>query len=136
MKTFKIPTTVEITEQRISDMLTSAFEGGTNHWMTIKSTDLTRLSESFNGILNVEKLILAGASIPIYDVEDKNSHLGDLNMLNIIAALIAMAQSENIEEGHFRRLKEHFDNFINENDDAETADVIVQIAVMERVVYG
>ncbi len=79
---------------------------------------------------------MAGASIPVYDVEDKANKLGNLSTMRIIMALSAMAQGENIKEEKNDRLKEHFDNFANENDDAETADVIVQIAVMERVVFG
>jgi hypothetical protein len=136
MATYKIPTTVKITTQRIKDMLITALEGGSDYWLRVRVKDLNRLSEQFNNDRNMENLILAGASVPIYDAEGQDGLLGHLSMLNIIMALSAMAQGENIKEEKNDRLKEHFDNFINENDDAETADVIVQIAVMESVVYG
>ena len=140
MKTYKFETTVEISEQRISDMLTTALEGGSGYWLTMYAPDIIEESKKFCGEQNVEKLILAGGSIKVYDAEsekcDEENRLGDLNMLNIITALEAMAKGENAEGRKNDHLKTHFNNFISENDDAITADVIVQIAVMRKIVYG
>lgn len=129
-------TTVEIEAQRIEDLLTSAFEGGCGYWLKLKSTDIQEEAKKCGGELNIEKQILYGCKLNCYDAEDIDNKLGELTALQIVAALAAMAKGEDLKGKKNEHLKTHFNNFITENDDATTADVVVQIATMGEIVFG
>ncbi len=128
--------TVEVDAQRISDLLTSGFEGGCNYWLTIKADDIHTESKKLDGELNIENQILKGGTLHIWDVEDLNNKLGILTFVRIVEALQAMANGEDLKEKKNDHLKWHFNNFITENDDAETADVVIQIATLGEIVYA
>jgi len=135
MENYKIKTEVEISETNIEEILDSSFEGGSNYWLMIQGKDITRISKKFNGQRNIVKLILSGASIPIYDYEE-GIKLGELSLVDIINALQAMANGKDLNGKENSHLKWHFKNLIDGNDDAETNDVIVQIATMKEIVFG
>jgi hypothetical protein len=127
---------VEVEAIRLSDLLTSAFEGGCGGWMSIRADDIRTNSLKVGGELNIEKQILLGTALPIYDAENPETKLGELSMLKIVAALQAMAEGKDLNGGENEHLKKHFNDFIIENDDAETADVVIQIATMGSIVFG
>ncbi len=128
--------TVEVDAQRIKDLLTSGFEGGCNYWLVVKAAECKVEAEKLDGELNIENQILKGGTLHIWDVEDFNHKLGILTYVRIVEALQAMANGEDLMEKKNDHLKWHFNNFITENDDAETADVVIQIATMGQIVYG
>lgn len=134
--TLKFKQEVEIKQERIHDLLVSAFEGGCNYWLTIRADDIRKESEKVNGELNVENQIMLGATLHCYDKEEPENKLGEITLVKIIKALIAMSCGEDRKLKKNEHLKTHFNNFITENDDAETADVVIQIAVMGEIVFG
>jgi len=129
-------TTIEVEKERIKDILITAFEGGCGYWLTILSTDMIEESKKFKGELNLIKLLMMGATIPIRDAEDSKEILGELNVFKITQAIQSMADGKDLKGKENEHLKFHANNFFTENDDAETADVIIQIATMGEIVFG
>jgi hypothetical protein len=134
----KIPftRTVEVAKERIEDILVSAFEGGCGYWLTILSTDMIKESKKFDGELNLIKMLMMGATIPIRDAENTKEVLGELNVFKVTQAIQAITDGKDLKGKENEHYKFHADNFFNENDDAETADVIIQIATMGEIVFG
>jgi hypothetical protein len=136
MKMFTFETTVQVNQERILDILQSGLEGGCDYWLSVNASDIIKEAEKYNGERNVQKQIMLGGNVNIYELEDPDNKLGILNLINIVRALQAMAKGEDLKGNKIGTLKGYFDDFINENDDAITADVIIQIAVMGEIVYG
>lgn len=128
--------TVEIKSKRIEDLLVCAFEGGCNHWLCLNGEELKKNADKLKGETKAYRQIMLGATLSAFDVENPNHKLGDLNAINIVSALQAMANGEDLKGKKNDHLKWHFNNWINEDDDAETADVVIQIAVLGEIVYG
>jgi hypothetical protein len=135
-KMLQFKTVVEVPLQRILDILCSVFEDGYNSWILVKAADIADEADKLNGEFDGIKQIILGGNVTVYDLEEPNTKLGILNLVNIVKALQSMAYGEDLKGNKNEVLKTHFDNFVNENDDAETADVIAQIAVMGEVVFG
>jgi len=118
---------VQITREAIIDILVTALEGGSNDWYFIKdlpsgvrSTDELGLSEA------IGDYILKGGEITIYDLEDEDEELGELNMDKLLEAITIMK----------RDYPDIYQNLVNEEYDANDADIFFQIAVMGEVTFG
>jgi hypothetical protein len=118
-------------EQRLN-MLTGALEGGSNYWYWFKNA-ANRVIESVKPFTDgsepfVERLweaIKAGKQIEVHDIDNREL-LGTISLQSIERGEQTMAEKH----------AEHFGNIISENDDAETADVWFQLAVMNELTYG
>ena len=134
-----------ITEQRMRDLLCTAFEGGmSSQWalyadceirdgLTIEdfheggseAVKVSEFSPSHHLIPFVE-----GCTLIMEDIEDVDDDgkptLYRLDRAAMIRGLELMA------EKHPR----HFNDFMEENDDAITGDVWLQLACMGEVIYG
>jgi hypothetical protein len=62
----------------------------------------------------------------VYDAEDGNELLGTVTQASMLAALETAANGYDW----------HFNNLMNGDDDAETADAIFQLATMNDIVFG
>ena len=111
----------EITSQRISDLLCTAFEGGSNYWATSPDNNASEVGAeySFEAPLNQNGFFV------IEDLEDDNKRY-IVNSDSIDKGLQVMAENF----GH------HFQDFLNENYDACTGDVFLQCCVFGDVIYG
>lgn len=120
---------MKVSEQQITDQLCNALEGGANYWYFLP--DLTMLDSNTKNwpladrIMNVIK---QGKSIPIYDIEEckENTRLGYLNLKGIEKGLEIMSTE----------YPGIFEEIINENGDANTGDIFLQLSVMGKIVYG
>lgn len=116
-----------ISDQRIEDLLCSAFEGGSNYWYIIKSFNYPpgATKQSLGITYPHIELPLKGGSLTVGDIE---GDLPDkvLDRLAINNGLEIMA----------RNYPTHYADFLAENDDATTADVFLQCAVFGEVVLG
>lgn len=128
--------TVEVAAERIHDLLTTALEGGCNYWLKTDPELVKEESKKFKGDLNITNQIMQGGTLHCFDAEEPETKLGELNVFNIVRTLQAMADGKDLKNKKNDHLKWHFNNFINENDDAETADVVIQIALMGEIVFG
>lgn len=120
-----------ISRERVADLLCGALEGGSNYWYNLPDlTEVKRFTKSMVASPLVDKIINAvydhNVSVPVFDIEDDENHLGDFNLANI-------ARGEELMSQNF---PDCFGDILKEQDDAETADVWFQLVVMGEVVYG
>ncbi len=117
-----------IPEERIEDLLVNAFEGGSNYWYIINSFNYPpgQTKQSLGIEFAHMQLPLRGGSLSIGDIEDRNVKEKILDRPAIIKGLQLMAD----------KYPRHWADFIEENDDAITADVFLQLAVWGEVIYG
>jgi len=115
---FKITTTVEIPDQRIKDLLCCAFEGGSNYWYEIFG--FVNPEDKPAKFRRLELPLMDGCALAI--VEKLYTH----NRQALQQGLELMALKS----------PRHFSDFLNENDDAETADVFLQLCLFGDVAYG
>lgn len=121
--------TIEISNEDITDVLTTALEGGSNYWYNLP--DLSMIGKDAGEYMTesmTDKIInsaLHGVSIPIYDIEaqtsDDDAVLGELSLANIERGLNLF-----IDDGR------EFDPAM----DADEADVLFQFIVMGEIVFG
>jgi len=137
---FNITTTKVITREQVANLLTSAFEGGSNYWYRIEEfhapstyqfnsgADLSKPAGYFkqidyplnpNGYLVVSDYEEAGRD----DMKKRR-----LNYRSIKRGLQLMAESKDYAH--------HWRDFIEEDDDQITADVFLQFCLFGKVVYG
>jgi hypothetical protein len=106
-----------IDPKRVSDLLCSAFEGGSNYW--VKSGR----REGFEGYLS-DVALHEGATVFIKTIDDdKELKLDRLTILNGLQLMMT-------------KQPRHFGDFLAENDDADTADVFLQLALFGEMIYG
>lgn len=136
---FIIETKSELTDQQIAGVLVSAFEGGIGYWAVIKEIVLPKSAipdpENLGWVLvgseghpsYIAAPLLDGGYVQIVDMEDDNEKSWVVNRQAISRGLHLMAN------GEFRN---QFNNIINEDYDAGTGDVLIQLAVFGEVKYG
>lgn len=130
-----------ISRQRQLDLLTTALEGGSNYWYLL--SDLSMVPKK--GYTPVTKETLAdldlkdclvyriweavqnGAEVPVSDYGAEGTEvIGKLTKKGLSGAGALM----------MKQYPEHFKDVKNENEDATTADVFLQLAVLGEVIYG
>jgi hypothetical protein len=119
---------IPILEERISDLLCNALEGGSNYWYWIKSYNYPdkQTKESLKlGFPHIDLPFAEGGSLTIQDRE------GD--MPDKILDRKAMMKGLSIMAKDYPH---HFGDFMTENDDATTGDVFLQCALYGEVIYG
>jgi hypothetical protein len=123
--TISIPIIFNLPIHRLSDALVSAFEGGSNGWMDHIQThvpyktltdDLASITDDGAPLFTIK-----------YGEEEGNRRKKTLTLGELKKSLVSLAAS---------KYARHLTDLINENDDAETADVILQGAMFEDIVYG
>jgi hypothetical protein len=123
---------IVISNERRTNLLCSALEGGSNYWYYIGKKAMAIVDEVFPSDGNtptVDRIwaaIKAGKEIEIRDAEDPREVLGKISLASIANGEQIMAE----------KYPHHFADIINENDDAITGDVWFQLATMGEVVYG
>lgn len=134
--------TIEIPTQRISDLLISALEGGSNHWYLIEEyREPARFTFENDGgerfkkenkhwhqdyPLNRGGYMKISNQLAIQNGDDTElkSKVVDLSSLKIGLEIMA------------KKYPDYFGTFLREDDDAETADVFLQCTVFGKVIYG
>jgi hypothetical protein len=124
----EVITTIKIDNQKIKDLIITAIEGGSNYWASLKLP--SDWKEKYGSI---EEITFKGGNIEVYDVET-DELLGVLNLATVRTGLQLMADSEDMKGKAIPG--RHFQNLINDNWDAETADVFLQLATMTEIIYG
>jgi hypothetical protein len=120
---------VEVSDERIADLITSAMEGGTGYWCTI--IDYENPDKEEVEFKHIElPLTTRGAVILRLDLEPVEE-AGDENRWRLDRA--AVERGLKLMAAKHPR---HWADFISENDDATTADVFLQCALLGEVVYG
>lgn len=120
-----------IKDELITDMLVTAFEGGSNYWATLGDVDRTHFVKGESLAENVARSFLADKDykLDVYDVESDEEEpelLGTVSYASIEKAFTIMASD----------YPRGFHRIISEDYDAEDADVWFQLATMGEVVFG
>ena len=134
---FEVATTVKFDEERIRSLLCGAFEGGSDYWMGKRQYQLPEgitLSDfreqgkfTIPDDYNPPYLLVPfheGCSIAVVDDEDQ--YRGVLNRESMVRGLQLMAD----------KYPNHFADFMQENDDATTSDVFLQLSVFGELIFG
>lgn len=132
MKNIVIKLETEITIERIKDLLCAAFEGGINYWATC-SVGQDKVDEVKAEYYH--EIPVMGGEITILDNETQEE-LGKIDMESMKQAFEYMAAGTDKNGKDCPGFRDHFADFMGENDDANTGDIFVQLAVMGEVIYG
>jgi hypothetical protein len=129
----KIKIQIEIDESVLEDVFVTAIEGGSNYWYFL-SEDAVRLirkaipreEESCLSVATF-KAVMRGVNIPINDVENEEDVIGWISLETMADRLTDLATSGN---------RWALDAHINEEGDADSADIVFQYLTMGDAVYG
>ena len=138
---FEIRTTVQISDDRVRDLLCCAFEGGSNYWyaeLGLANKDSKKADFNLGGSKRPAGLddlwswiyvapFVEGEGLRFVDGENNVDPADDffINRETIQKALQTMAE----------KYPTRFNNFVTENDDAETGDVFLQCLAFGEVQY-
>lgn len=115
---------VKITQQDIDDIMVSALEGGINYWCCKAEVVGDYLGEC------TSEQISRGGTLKLYDAEEDDVY--ELTLDKFIKGI-----TKAINDGYFT----HYDWYSRTgidtcNVDAEVADVIIQLALFDDVIFG
>lgn len=137
-----LPITVDVPTKRICDLLVGAFEGGSNYWYTELDYDLPEGityddfkeggkftdPDDYRHPLELVPFV-EGCALTLKDAEgDEPDKVYRIDRAALLKGLELFAKDE--------KLKRHWRDFIDENDDAITADVFLQFVVFGECLYG
>jgi hypothetical protein len=122
--------TKKITKENIIDIFVTALEGGSNYWYYIPTIpNGVRDIMDETGMATSEAIgqyVLKGGYVQINDAEDEEEVLGNVDMDGLLDA-IQKVKTE---------FPDVYNNIIDEEYDADDADIFFQIAVMGEIVFG
>ena len=136
--------THKIDEQRLRDLLCSAWEGGSAYWCRMKERivpddlqrelDATKLAGEqaqapVEPLYSHEYPFLPGVTVTLEDVTGEDSGHGTEWTLTREKLLVGIQKMADVAP-------QHFANFLSENDDAETGDVYLQLCLFGEIVFG
>ena len=120
----EISTTLTVTEKDIDDIMATALEGGINHWCSE-----AEVIGDYLGEFSSEQ-ISRGGVLKLYDAEEDITYLLTLNEL--------LHGIKKAYEDHWFVNYDWCDGEVLDTSqiDAEVADVIVQLAIFDDVIFG
>lgn len=127
-KYIEVVAKVRIPNQKIQDMIICAIEGGSNYWGQFAFPQ--NYKDKYG---SYEQIPFKGGNIEVMDIET-GELLGILNRATVQTGLQLMASCKDVKGKHV--LNRHFKNLAMDNEDAETADVFMQLCVMGEIVFG
>jgi ribonucleotide reductase alpha subunit len=119
---------IPFSDEQIVNLISSACSGGSCYWLAMSGIPKITEEEKLKKECYEERilrLVYGGLEIRVLDT-DSRELLGAIN-------------KERIEKATELMFKNHFAdyaNVINENDDAETADIWMQLVVMGEAIFG
>lgn len=124
----EVKVTVRIPNQKIKDLIITAVEGGSTYWA--KFVFPPNYKDKFG---SYQEIPFKGGNIEVYDIET-GELLGYLNRVSVKVGLQLMADRKDMTDKVVPA--RHFKAIATDNEDAETADVFMQLAIMGEIVYG
>ena len=123
-----------ISKERLINLLISAVEGGSNYWASFKNPRKIVDNKVVDSPSDYDQVWLTEHE-PHRDDRPAESRLITAELL--LVGLQRLADWKDEEHSHkFPGAHRHLVNFIEENDDAETADVVLQMTVFGELIYG
>lgn len=124
----EVRATVRIPNEKIENLIVTAVEGGSNYWAKFKFPEGWK--DKYKSYAHIP---FQGGEIEVYDIET-GKLLGVLNQATLQTGLQLMADRKDMT-GKLVPAR-HFKALATDNEDAETADVFLQLAVMGEIIYG
>jgi len=126
----KIKADYEIKSSDLANLIVSALEGGSNEWMHHFRLKYTSLADIGTNIWYAEPRLWADEKF-IVSVSHENCEAEevanvDRDYPSLVAAMQLFAD----------KYPKHFSDFVQDNADAETADVFMQIWILGEVIFG
>lgn len=112
--------TLEVSPSRLSDLLCTALEGGSNYWYLISDRDNATKDLAYH------EVPMAGGFLVFKDEIYEATQELQLNFEKMVNGLKIMATL----------YPRHFKDFVNENEDAVTGDVFLQCCLFGEIKYG
>jgi hypothetical protein len=131
-KNHSMPIVISLTDQQHEDLIVTAIEGGSNYWYYLPTSSVNLIKKATPDekdeplSTRMWKAIKAGAIIPIHDVEDPKEKIGEISLVSIEKGEQLLADKHS----------NHLADILNENEDANTADVWFQLCSLGEIVYG
>jgi hypothetical protein len=123
----------EIDDSVLEDVFVTAIEGGSNYWyyLTRNAVGLIRKAvpreeESCLSIATF-KAVMKGVEVPIHDAQDIKEQIGLISLETMADRLRKLATSDD---------KWVLQVHMNEEGDADSADIVFQYLALGEVVYG
>lgn len=124
---------IEIDDSVLEDVFVTAIEGGSNYWYFLSDEAVRLIRKAVpkeeEPCLSVAtfKAVMKGVEVPIHDVEDEEEQIGLISLETMSDRLSKLATSDDkwILQVH-----------MNEEGDADSADVVFQYLALGEVVYG
>ena len=120
----EVTTNITVTQEDIDDIMCTALEGGITYWCR-----KAKVIGEYLGEYGHEQ-IARGGTLELYDAEEEKSYL--LTRDKLLKG-INLAHEQNYYSSYGWCYGHYLDTC---NIDAEVADVIVQLALFDDVVYG
>lgn len=117
-------------KEDIEDLFVTALEGGSNYWYLIKNIPKEiryQVKELKQPLAEaIANHVINGGYIQFFDVENQDELLGTVDMDKLLDAISLLKKD----------YPDTWNNIIDENADANDADIFLQLAVMGDVVFG
>ena len=114
---------ISIEDDRVGDLLNCAIEGGSTYWAKRISRKASKTRKVY-----VSEVPMNGGSLAVetQEPQDQECVKYEVDRGRCQWALEEMAT----------KYRNHFDDFINESEDAETGDLFLQLACLGEVTFG
>lgn len=133
LQSFQLITTANVSFQRVAYLLCSAIEGGSNYWAEIKSV---KKPKEFSFMLDSD----LGGENPKADLVDYPFNGGSItfadsegDMPDSVLDLEAIGKGLQVMATNHPN---HWQDVLNENEDATTGDVFLQCCLYGEIVFG
>jgi len=125
---------IELSREVLEDIFVTAIEGGSNYWYFLSSDAVKRIRQAVSreqvpylSIATFIAVIDHGVAVPINDVENEEDIVGWISIETMQQRLQDLYNSEN---------RWAIERHINEEGDADSADVVFQYMTMGEAIYG
>jgi hypothetical protein len=125
---------IELSREVLEDIFVTAIEGGSNYWYFLSKDAVKRIRQAVSreevpylSIATFIAVIDHGVAVPINDVENEEDIVGWISIETMQQRLQDLYNSEN---------RWAIERHINEEGDADSADVVFQYMTMGEAIYG
>jgi hypothetical protein len=125
---------IELSREVLEDIFVTAIEGGSNYWYFLSKDAVKRIRQvvsreqvPYLSIATFIAVIDHGVAVPINDVENEEDIVGWISIETMQQRLQDLYNSEN---------RWAIERHINEEGDADSADVVFQYMTMGEAIYG
>lgn len=120
----------------LEDLFVTALEGGSNYWCSLEEDSILAIRSAVSkkeepcfSVACMKAVVEKGVKVPVYDAEDDSFEpIGYLDYSVFEQRLNKMAEDE--------LMRKHLLDMVNDEYDANTADIIFQCLILDDIVYG